>query len=348
MKSIVRNVAVFTAAVILVGGLIWAFHSNSPDQDDADTADSTTQGPASISTENGQTIVTLSPAAQRANGIEISMVRTEKKSVEEQANGTILNLQPILDLESTYSTAVMNVAKTRAAASASLAEYERLEKLNRDGKNASDHAVEMARAAYQSDTAAEQEADRALAIAKSSIGIRWGRALAKWVEQGSPELNALLSQRELLLQVTMPAGLRGAAPSSAAVSLPDNSRVLAHLISALPQLDPRLQSPSYLYIVSARAGLTPGMNLSIFLPTEPAQTGVVIPTSAVVWWQGNAWCYVEEKPNAFARQEVPTNDPVNDGWFVSQGFASGTRVVTEGAQALLSTETRPQMQMDED
>ena len=74
----------------------------------------------------------------------------------------------------------------------------------------------------------------------------------------------------------------------------------------------------------------------------------MIPTSAVVWWEGKAWCFVEEKPNAFARREIPTNDPVNDGWFVSQGFTSGTRVVTEGTQALLSTETRPQMQMDED
>lgn len=348
MRSTVRNLAILVVATILFGGLIWALRGSFPDQDDADAADATTQGPASISTENGQTKLALSPAAQQNNGIEISVVHAEKRSIEEQANAIVLNLQPILDVQTTYSTAVMNVAKARAAAGASLAEYERLEKLNREDKNASDHAVEMARATFQSDAAVEQNAIRALTIAKSSIGLHWGRALENWVTQGAPELNALLSQRELLLQVTMPAGFRGAAPSRAAVEFPNNSRIFARLISALPQLDPRLQTPSYLYIVSARGGLTPGMNMSVYLTAGPAQTGVLIPSSAVVWWQGNAWCYVEQKPDKFARREVPTQNPVSGGWFVTQSIAAGAQVVTKGAQALLSTETHPQMQMDED
>jgi hypothetical protein len=343
-----RNAAVLMAVAILFGGLIWAFHSSSPDQDDDDATNAATQGPARVSTVNGGSVISLSPAGQRDNGIEVSVVRGEKRQLEEQANGVVLNLQPILDLETTYSTAVMDVAKAKAAAAASQTEYERLVKLNRDGRNASDHAVEMARASSQSDAAAEQDAVRALAIAKSSIGLRWGRALQSWVEQGSPELNALLSQREFLLQVTVPGGFEGKAPSSAAVDLPDKSHVPGHLISALPQVDLRLQTPSYLYGVPGRAGLTPGMNLSVSLPSGSRQAGVVIPGSAVVWWQGNAWCYVEEKPNQFARREVSTENPLSAGWFVTEGIAPGTRVVTEGAQALLSTETHPQMQMDKD
>ncbi len=348
MKSVVRNVTILMTVAILFWGLMWAFRSNAPDQDDDDATNSATHGPASVSTVNGKTVVSLSPTAQLENGIEASVVHGERRQLEEQANGVVLNLQPILDLETTYSSAVMNVAKAKAAAAASQMEYQRLAKLNRDGKNASDHAVEMARAAYKSDAAAEQDAVRALAIAKGSIGLRWGHALQRWMERDSPELNALLQQRELLLQITMPASFEGKAPSSASVDLTDNSHVPGHLISALPQLDPRLQTPSYLYIVPARAGLTPGMNLSVFLPSGPRQDGVVIPGSAVVWWQGNAWCYVEEKPNQFARQEVSTENPLSGGWFITEGIAPGTRVVTEGAQALLSTETHPQMQMDED
>lgn len=348
MKSIIRALSLIAVAVVLFGGVIWGFHSNRSDQTDDDTSHSAAQGPAAIATTNGVTVLTVSPAAQRANGIVITTVHAEKKQIEERANGVVLNLQPVLDLETSYSAALMNLAKARATVAASLSEYRRLEKLNHDGSNVSQRAVEMARAAFQSDAATEQDATRAMAVAKASIALHWGRALAHWVEQGSPDLNALLAQRKLLLQVTMVMPGNRPAPASANVELPDHRQVSAHLISALPQLDPRLQTPGYLYIVPARAGLTPGMNLSVSLAAGPRLSGVMVPSSAVVWWQGRAWCYVEVTPNKFTRREVSTGNPLPGGWFVIEGIAPGTQIVTEGAQTLLSTEFRPQMQMDED
>jgi hypothetical protein len=73
----------------------------------------------------------------------------------------------------------------------------------------------------------------------------------------------------------------------------------------------------------------------------------VIPNDAVVWWQGKAWCYIEQTPGKFTRKEVPTSSPVSSGWFVTEGFAPGTKVVTSGAQTLLSEEFRSQIQAEE-
>ncbi|MDE3163854.1 MAG: hypothetical protein KGL64_11390 [Acidobacteriota bacterium] len=132
------------------------------------------------------------------------------------------------------------------------------------------------------------------------------------------------------------------------MQLPGGTHVEAHLLSSLPQLDPRLQAPSFLYTVGAHPGLVPGMNLAVALPAGPQRSGVIVPDSAVVWWQGQAWCYVEASAGKFTRVEVPTGNAAPGGWFVSQGIPPGTYVVVEGAQTLLSEEFHSTIQTDED
>jgi hypothetical protein len=172
--------------------------------------------------------------------------------------------------------------------------------------------------------------------------------VATWLEQGSPQLDALLAQRTFLLQVTSASSNDFAAPQQATLQYTDGTHSSARLVSALPQLDPRLQSPSLLYIVATHPGLIPGINLPVFLPSGPARDGVIVPHSAVVWWQGKAWCYVEESPGRFTRTTVATSNPVANGWFVTEQIDAKARVVTTGAQTLLSEEFRSQIQADQD
>jgi hypothetical protein len=246
------------------------------------------------------------------------------------------------------NAASIDLVKTRASARASLTEYERLRQLNQDGKNASDKAVEATRAASENDAALLKNAEQSQVILKNSSRLRWGPVVARWLEQGSPQLDALFAQRMFLLQVTSASSEGLIAPQQATVKYADGTRSLAHLVSVFPLLDPRLQSPSLLYIVAAHPGLIPGINLPVFLPSGSAQNGVIVPLRAVVWWQGRAWCYVEELPGKFARKAVSTSNPVTDGWFVTEGMDAKTRIVTTAAQTLLSEEFRSQIQADED
>jgi hypothetical protein len=66
--------------------------------------------------------------------------------------------------------------------------------------------------------------------------------------------------------------------------------------------------------------------------------GLIVPTSAVVWSEGKAWVYQQTASERFTRRVVPTEVPVERGFFVAQGFSPGDKVVIQGAQALLSEE----------
>jgi hypothetical protein len=348
MRSILRIIVVVVAVIVVGGGLIWGFRVGQKEQAAEAQADGSMQAPSRVASQNGETVLAFDAAAQKTNGIVTASLIQTRKSVEGQATGVVLQLQPLLDLKTSYNTASTDLAKAQATARASLAEYERLRQLNQDGKNASDRAVEAARAASENDAALVRNAEQSLVILKSSTRLHWGPVVANWLEQGSPQLDALLEQRAFLLQVTSASSGSSTTPQQVTVQYADGTHSSARLISVLPQLDPRLQAPSLLYNVAAHPGLIPGINLAVFLPSGPERNGWIVPSSAVVWWQGKAWCYVEESPGKFTRKAVATSNPVANGWFVTEGIDSDARIVTIGAQTLLSEEFRSQIQADQD
>lgn len=348
MKRSLGSVILALAIVLVAGGLIWGFLAGRGEQAAEAQREAPVKAPSRVSAEEGQTVLSFDPAAQKRNGIVTTVLTATKQRVEDQATGVVVQLQPLLDLKASYNTPSTDLIKARANARASSAEYERLRLLNREDKNASDKAVEAARATAESDAALVQNAQQTLAALKGTAVLRWGPVVAGWVERNSPQLDALLMQRAFLLQVTSTSSARSGAPKQATVEYPDGSHATAEFISVLPQLDPRLQTPSLLYRVAPHAGLVPGVNVSVFLPAGQEQAGVVVPSSAVVWSQGSAWCYVEESAGKFSRHALETSRPEARGWFVTAGIAPGSRVVTSGAQTLLSEEFRSQIQADQD
>ncbi len=355
MKPFLRTIVASLIIAGIAGGLVWEFLAGRKEQAAETEHEAPLQGVSRVTAENGEAKLALDAPAQKANGIVTAVLEQSRKRTVAQGNGVVLQLQPLLDLKMSFNSAQMDIAKTRATAQASQAEYERLRQLNENGKNASDKAVEAARATAGSDAAATRSAEQTLAILRDSAKLHWGTVVAGWLEQGSPQLDALLAQHEFLLQVTSPSMTSTAAPQQSLVQYADSTHGTAHMLSILPQLDPRLQSPSWLYVVAPHPDLVPGMNLPVFLASGPARNGVVVPNDAVVWWQGQAWCYVEESPGKFERRAVPTSNPIANGWFVSEnldskteGLDPKTRVVTQGAQMLLSEEFRSQVETDTD
>ena len=348
MKPFLRILIVCLVVAGVAGGLVWGFLAGRSEQAAETENDTPVEAPSRAASEGGKTVLTFDQQAQHANGIAVSTLAADRRSAEVEANGVVLQLQPLLDLKTGYNSAQMDIAKARAAIEASQAEYQRLRHLNQGGQNVSEKSVEAARATAESDAAVLQNAEQSLAVLKSSLPLHWGATVAKWLEQGSPQLDALLTQRMVLLQVTAVNAGDWTAPAEATVQLPEGAHASAHLISTLPQVDPRLQAPSFLYTASAHPGLIPGINLPVFLPAGPVRNGAIVPNGAVVWWQGRAWCYVEESPGKFTREEVSTAIPAPAGWFVSETITAGARVVTAGAQTLLSEEFRSQIQADQD
>lgn len=348
MKSIVRVIVITLLLAGLAGAMVWGFYARHGEQQADAEEDAPIKAPSRVASEGGQTVLSFDEDAQKANGIHVRALAVTRQRSQAQATGVVVQLQPLLDLKAGYNTPRTDLLRTRANARASEQEYLRLKDLNQNGKNASDKAVEAARAAAESDTALVENAQQAITILNGSALLRWGPVVAGWMERNSPEFNALLGQKLFLLQVTSTTSGAVVSPREATVQLADGTRTQATFVSVIPQLDPRLQTPSLLYIIPAHPGLVPGINLSVFLPTGSLQSGVIIPASAVVWSQGNAWCYVETSSGKFVRTLVDTSVPVAGGWFVSKGLEPGVHVVTSGAQTLLSEEFRSQIQADTD
>ncbi len=100
----------------------------------------------------------------------------------------------------------------------------------------------------------------------------------------------------------------------------------------------------HVLVMTNRAGLRPGAGLSAWLtPGGEPRSGWLVPRTAVVRYGGKAWIYVAADNRTFVRREIALNHPVEAGWGITTGLTDQDRVVTVGAQALLSQELKSEI-----
>lgn len=298
-----------------------------------------------VSVQNGAAIVVLDPGMVAQNGIRVETLGTMDYRPQTNAYGIVLDPQPLIGLRIRIATAEGQLAGARAAESASGHEYERLDRLIRKDGNVSKKAAEAGEAAWKADAGRLGAARDTLQRLRQSAQIEWGKVLGDWAsEAGSESLSGLMRGDEALLLVTVPPGKRIKSPPGE-VSVRDDSddlNTLARLVSPAPRVDPDVQGATYFYIMPSR-NVRIGMRLSVGVPmTGKRLRGVIVPSAAAVWYEGNAWVYVEEASGHFRRTYVPVATPAPNGWFVT-GLGSNPRIVVQGAQLLLSQELQPEL-----
>lgn len=292
----------------------------------------------SVTRQNGQLVLHLSPRDQKHLGIASAPLVASRARTQSDLPAVVLPVADLQNLVSAYDAADAQLQKAKISASVTRREYLRLKKLYSQQQNASAKAVESAAGAYRADAVDVRLAQQNLALATAAVRQNWGSAIAAWLPHNNARLNALLGRNDVLIQMTVPLGQHIAAPPSIAFPLPTGGRASARFLSSFPQLDPRVQGVSYLYIAPAHPGLAPGLNLVARFGAGKLHSGVIVPASAIVWLNGKAWLYQQTQPGTFIRRPVPTTVPVPGGWFVAHGFAPGAAVVTRDAQQLLGVE----------
>lgn len=337
------------SAVILLGSigalLVWAFMEGRKELAVEQERERPIKAPLRVATRDGETAITLDKATQVKSGIDVALLQSISHREEVRAYGTVLQLQELIDLRNAYVTAKAQIDKTRASLEASRREYERLKVLH-GNRNISDKTFQSAEAAWMSDEANVRAAQEGLEALGSGARQRWGSVLAKWLVDGSSAFIRLIQQQEVLIQITLPADAHiSSAPQTARIQLADGKLASVKLVSTAARTDPRIQGMSFFYLASGKADFLPGMNVVAYLPVGPQIRGVIVPRSAVVWWQGKAWVYVQKAEERFIRHEVSMDMPIENGWFVSEGLSAGDRLVVGGAQLLLSEEFRGQVQV---
>lgn len=283
--------------------------------------------------------VTLSREMQEKGGIETAYPKPFIYRKETQAYVTVLDPGGLADLRRSYLSAISAAGKSKAALDATREEYGRMKKLYGE-KNVSAKAFQSAEASFRADEADTMAASDAARAIELSANQQWGGTIAGWIRSGSDQYVRLARQEDVLLQVTLPQGYSAdGAPSGLKVKLQSGKAAAIKHVSPSPRTDPRIQGLSFFYIASAKeTGLLPGMSASALFPSGPPVSGLLVPASAVVWWQGRAWTYVRMGADTFTRREVPTGESAEGGWFVSRGFSAQGLIVIKGAETLLSQE----------
>jgi RND family efflux transporter MFP subunit len=114
----------------------------------------------------------------------------------------------------------------------------------------------------------------------------------------------------------------------------------ARPISAPLKGDPTAASVDlYFELSSGSQTLRPGERVMVQIPLAGADSGLVIPDSAIVYdIHGATWAYEDLGGGKYARRRIDVARHVGGRAVVARGLAAGTTVVTVGAAELLGTE----------
>lgn len=313
-------------------------------QDEDDEQAAIKQPPPKISTENGSTVLALDARARSDAGIVVTPLKAIIAREQMTAPAVVLSAQQLVTARANYVAAQNNVEKARANVDVAQQEYDRLKVLYQGQQNTSQKSLQAEQGVLRSAEADLHAAEQSLMLQKAALQQSWGDVVAKWVTDDAPAFDTLLDQHEFLVEVTLPARATSFFPGIISLDVPGSSRVPAKLVSSFPQVDPRIQGIGLLYLTPEHVGLAPGLNCVARFSVGSPKRGVLIPQSAIVWWEGKAWAYLQTASGTFVQSEVPTDIPVRGGWFAAKGFSRGEKVVTTGAQQLLSEQITSQAQ----
>jgi hypothetical protein len=228
---------------------------------------------------------------------------------------------------------------------------------------ASGAALIRARALFAAETSVSRQtveaaqrqatADAAqLTLAQRRAISAWGRGLP-WrnASERGPLFARLSSGDAALIRVTLPsASLGNGAPQSLRVQRIDAQAGAETWTAAKvwnAPADPTVPGRSFFALIDRANGLLPGERLLVALPEGKAQQGAVVPDSAVLIAEGQAWYYAAEIipliiPMApledFTRHMIDLGRPAANGYFASDA-QPGQLVVVGGAGLLLARET---------
>lgn len=335
--------AATTVSVIAV--VFMAAHRPDTDDEDEEEAVKTS---SHVTVENGQTVIRLSEQAQAREGIRVAALQPTSRRADLRATAVLMPAGELAGLRNSYVAARTKLHRDQLDLKVARTQFERIHTLYQQNQNMSLKAMQDAEAAYRTSQAQVEADEQGAELQLDAVRQRWGPQVAGWIAGNSPQLAAVLRQGAFLAQVIFPPGEIATAPAWLSLTAPGNRLAPARLVGPLPEVNSQIQGVSFLYLVSGKLGMAVGMNLLALVPVGPLLHGSVVPESAVVWWQGKAWAYQEAAGNTFTRHEVPTENPLSQGYFVpGASFAPGTKLVIAGAQELLSEEFRNQIQQED-
>ncbi len=333
-------------ALVVGAGLIFGYLDQQDDRERDKLEERPIIAPSRIVHEDDKTIVVLDLASIEAVGIATVSSVASKMGHQVASFGTVVEPSEIIESAGAHGEAKARLAATNAKLAASMAAWNRAKLLFSDGRSMSQAQMQTVEEAYHSDEAARLEAQAKLDAVSEAARQVWGDALAKSISDQGPAAKSYRSGKQLLVRVAIPGS--GQPPVKAELSWDGGGVAVASLVGTLPKVDPRFQQRLALYSVPALDGPAPGATVGVQLASGGLQTGAMVPASALVWWDGSAWIYTQADKGKFSRLVVPNPEAQAGGLVFVAGLPADQMVVVQGAQVLLSEESRDKIQVGEE
>ena len=111
-----RPILLSVVSLALAAGAGWYIYRSLYDSGSSTTADAPSSPPSAVQTVNGETVVVVSPEAQRAGHIEVAPLAAITSQSGISAYATVIDLQPLFDLRSRLASARADVETFSAQA----------------------------------------------------------------------------------------------------------------------------------------------------------------------------------------------------------------------------------------
>lgn len=348
--SSIRLLSGILLLLALGGGLALVSHAiiGQTKADDSDDDESVANPPTRVTMKNGMVILTLSAADVQNAGIECAPLKSPPADQTVAGFATVIDPTPLYDLNGQYIDAEAQVTSANARLMISQAALQRAQILYKDEQNVSAAQLQSAQTSFNEDQSALTIARSRLSGAVGSARQVWGNTLGTAIVDHSSLIDDLIARRKYLVKVTLPPGVVVAAPPQAAVAtLYGSISIALRYVSIATSADPKLQGTAYFYETAARDELLPGLNLNVTLKAQAPQRGSVVPNSAVIWLEGQAWIYIRSDAKTFIRRQISPNRSASDDGYIVTDLQPGAQVVVHGAQMLLSEEFRAQVPVED-
>lgn len=285
--------------------------------------------------------VILTPASVTASGIATASLRASQRASQLQATVTVLDTQPLLALAAQLQSTQANATAAATAAKAAMAEAKRSHTLYQQDQNTSLREVQAADAGAAQTRAQQIVAEAQAVTARISAQGQWGKSLAALAARGPQALSAYADGSAALLAVVLPSASAVPATGTIRLSIASGPSVSARLLGPSPHADAVVQGPTFFYRAEA-SSLRIGQRLTAAVPlsTTPL-AGVTVPDSAVLWYAGQPWVYIETSADHYMRRPLAQGERDTAGWFQTSGFHAGEHVVVRGGELLLTQELKP-------
>lgn len=268
-------------------------------------------------------------ATQETLGLKITAATEVSAAEEVDAFGRVLDAGPLLSL-------VAELQSASAAAALSEQEWKRTEGLFAQDRNASARMLEQAEAARKRDIAQ-------VGSLRARMNTTWCPELLQ-LSDLSGLLQRLSSRQQVLVRLDIAVDrIPVVVPTSARVAAVgrDDASGSVTILGRAAAADPQFLGAGYLGILS-NGTLPAGTALTGWVPSgKPKTNRTLVPDSAVVRSGETTAVFVQTGAELFQKRSVALLRSTDAGWLLESGLKAGEKVVTTGAQALLSAASKP-------